>query len=304
MTTLRASTVLQTVPAPKPTTCRRECTSGPSFLTPMSRSVTFVAIVTLGVVAWVPRVDAQTSSGASTTRQTEAALGFLTSYRFHLNALRLISSDDNFVWDTDFGGDLDVFDFQYFRGNLLLNFESILGEEIRPVDPNQGNYTIDLSTWWRTGVPGGEMGATFHHVSRHLSDRDKEFAIAWNMLGFQYAAPLLLRSWVLDVGFRVLKTVRRSFVDYKGEIGGSVQARRVMHPRVSLILGGELVLVPVDRSDRGRDTQVGGRIEIGARFPGGAGAGEVFIARERRIDADSFDLEPTTFTMLGFRFLH
>jgi hypothetical protein len=30
----------------------------------------------------------------------------------------------------------------------------------------------------------------------------------------------------------------------------------------------------------------------------------VFIQRERRIDANPFDLEPTTFTMLGFRFLH
>ena len=304
MKTLRASPVLQTVPGPKPVICGRECVSGRSFPPSMSRVVTFVAIVMLGVVAWVPRVDAQTSSGASTARQTAAAPGFLTSYRFHLNALRLVSSDENFVWDTDFGGDVDVFDLQYFRGNFLLNFEGIVGEQIRPVDPNQGNYTIDLSAWWRTGAPGEEMGATFHHVSRHLSDRDKAFAIAWNMLGVQYAAPLPIRSWVLDVGFRALKTIRRSFVDYTGEIGGSVQARRAVHPRVSLTLGGELTLVPVDRSDRGRDHQVGGRIEVGARFPGGAGAGEVFIARERRIDADPFDLEPTTFTMLGFRFLH
>ena len=270
----------------------------------MPRLVTCIAIGTLCVVAWPSRVHAQTSSAASTARQTPATVGFLTNYHFHLNALRLISSSDNFAWDTDFGGDLDFVDLQYFRGNLLVNFEGIIGEELRAIDPNQGNYTIDISAWWRTVVPNSELGATLHHVSRHLSDRGKEFAIAWNMLGFQYTSPLQIRSWDVDIGYRVLKTVQRSFVDYTAEIGGSLQAQRAVHPRVSLIFGGELTLVSVDRRERGRDHQMGGRIEIGARFPGGDGAGEVFLSREQRIDADPFDLAPTTFTMLGFRFLH
>ena len=239
----------------------------------------------------------------STSRPTPPRLGFLTSYRFHLNALRLLSTDDTFVWDSDFGGEMDVFDFHYFRGNVLVNFESMVGEQIRAIDPNQGNYTFDLSVWWRTFVSDSELGVTLHHVSRHLFDRDKEFAIAWNMLGLQYTFPLRLRSWDLDIGSRALKTLQRSFVDYTAEVGGSVQALRPVHPRVSLLLSGELTFVSVDKSRREREHQFGGRFEIGARFPGGAGVGEVFIARERRIDADAFDLEPTTFTMLGFRFL-
>lgn len=270
----------------------------------MSRFVTFVAIIALCTVARAPRVYAQTSSADSTARHTPATLGFLTSYHFHLKALGLVSSEDNFVWDADFGGDMDVFDLRYFRGNVLVNFESIVGEEIRAIDPNQGNYTFDLSVWWRTFVPDAELGVTLHHVSRHLFDRNKEFAIAWNMLGLQYTSPMQIRSWDLDIGYRVLKTIRRSFVDYTAETGGSVQALRAVHPWVSLILGGELTLVPVDKSVRGRDHQLGGRFEIGARFSGGAGVGEVFVARERRIDADPLDLEPTTYTMLGFRFLH
>ena len=123
------------------------------------------------------------------------------------------------------------------------------------------------------------------------------------MLGVQYVTPVQLRSWDLDVGVRALKTIQRSFVDYTAELGGSVQALRALHTRVSLMLGGELTLVSIDNSERGRDQQLGGRFEIGARFPGGAGVGEVFLARERRIDANPFDLEPTMFTMLGFRFL-
>ena len=268
----------------------------------MPRVVTFVAFMTLCIVTCPSRVHAQTSSAASTAGRTSGTLGFLTHYNFHLNAARLISSGDQLVWDTDFGGDLDLVDLRSFRGNLLVNFEGIIGEQLRAIDPNQGNYTIDASAWWRTVLPDAELGVTFHHVSRHLSDRDKEFAIAWNMLGFQYTSPLQIRSWDLDIGYRALKVVRRSFVDYTAELGGSVQAVRVVHPRVSLVLEGELTLVSVDQSERGRDHQFGGRFEIGARFPGGDGVGEVFIAREQRIDAQPFDLVPTTFTMLGFRF--
>ena len=259
---------------------------------------------TLCIGAWPSSVHAQTSSAASTARQTPATLGFLTAYRFHLNAARLVSNDDKFAWDTDFGGDLDFADLRYFRGNLLVNFEGIIGEELRAIDPNQGNYTIDTSAWWRTGMLNGELGATLHHVSRHLSDRGKDFPIAWNMLGFQYTSPLQFSSWDVDIAYRVLRTVQRSFVDYTAEFGGSIEAAHAVHPRVSLILGGEVTLVTVDRTERGRDHQLGGRVEIGARFPGGDGTGEVFLSWEQRIDADPFDLEPTTFTMLGFRFLH
>ncbi len=269
----------------------------------MSR-VDAVVVLCLSVLVATPSgAVAQTSSAASTAAQTPPIPGFLTSYRFHLNALRLDSSSDSFVWDTDFGGDVDVFDLHYFRGNVLVNFETIFGKQIRAIDPNQGNYTVDLSTWWRTVLPGADLGATFHHVSRHLSDRDKDFAIAWNMLGFQYASPLAIAGWDVDFGYRLLKTVRRSFVDYTGEIGGSIAASRPLHRRVSLLAAGEVTFVSVDAADRGRANQLGGRIEVGASFPGRAGVGEVFLSRERRIDADPFDLDPTTFTMVGFRFL-
>ena len=185
-----------------------------------------------------------------------------------------------------------------------MNFEGIIGEQLRAIDPNQGNYTIDVSTWWRTGEPSEELGATLHHVSRHLSDREKEFAIAWNMVGVQYASTIKVRAWDLDVGFRLLKTIRRSFVDYTAEVGASVQTLHEIHPRASLMLGGEWTFVGVDVTERGRDHQFGGRLEIGVHFPGGDGAGELFFSTERRIDAAPFDLVPTTFTMLGFRFLH
>ena len=261
------------------------------------------ALLTIALLGWSGHAWAQTSSADSTARQTDPKVGFLTSYRYHLNAFRVVSSEDDFVWDTDFGGDIDLFDLEHVRGNLLVNYEGIIGEQIRAIDPNQGNYTVTLSAWWRNLVDTAEVGAVFHHVSRHLSDRDKDFAIAWNMLGVQYASLLSYRDFDIDLTSRAMMTMRRSFVDYLGEFGASATAYRQVHPRASLLLGGEVTLVPVDGSEFGRERQLGGRIEIGARFPGLAGSGEVFLARERRIDQDPFDLRPTTFTMLGFRFL-
>ena len=189
------------------------------------------------------------------------------------------------------------------RRNVLAAFEGILGEEIRPIDPNQVNYTIDLSVWWRPGEKLGELGATFHHVSRHLSDREKAFAIAWNFLGLQYVHTLEFGFLDLDFGGRGLWKLQRSFVDYAGEIGGYVEVTRPLAGRTSLMFGGEVTAVPVTQRLRNRDALMGSKIEAGVRFHGGRGVGEVFIARERRIDADPLDLNPTTFTMLGFRFL-
>ena len=248
--------------------------------------------------------SAQTSSAMSMARPTPPRLGFFTSYRFHLNALRLLSAGDGFAWDTDVGGDLDVFDFRFVRGNVLAMFEGIVGEQFRPIDPNQVNYSIDLSLWLRLGEGLGEMGGTFHHVSRHRSDREKPFAVAWNMLGLQYVQAPRIGVWELGLGGRGLWQLQRSFVDYAGEVGGYVDVARPLGRWVALILGGEVTVVPVTRAVRDRDALVGSRIEAGVRFHGGAGVGEVFVGRERRIDADPLDLVPTTFTMLGFRFLH
>ena len=261
-----------------------------------------VAVVLGCLVAAVDHAAAQTSSAMSMSRPTPPELGFLTSYRFRLDALRMVVSDERFVWDTDVGADLDVFDFRFVRGNVLTNFESIIGEELRPIDPNQLNYTIDLSLWWRLGPGRGELGPTFHHVSRHLGDRDKEFPVAWNLLGMQYVHAPRVGEWELDLGGRALWKLQRSFVDYAGEFGGYLGMTRPVVRWTSLLVGTEVTVVPVVADIRGRDTQTGSRVEVGVRFRGGRGVGEIFVARERRIDAAPLAVTPSTFTMLGFRF--
>ena len=50
-----------------------------------------------------------------------------------------------FVWDTNFGGELDVVDYGTGRATFVANYQAILGDEFRHFDPNQGNYILSGS---------------------------------------------------------------------------------------------------------------------------------------------------------------
>lgn len=249
------------------------------------------------------RTAAQTSGGnGGHTSEAQAAPGFLTNYRFHLNATRFVAPRDvQFAWDVDIGADLDVFDLGFAHGNVLANFEAIVGGEFRSIDPNQGNYIIDLSLWFRPG--GGELGGVFHHVSRHLSDRPNLRAISWNMLGAEYIYAGTLGWADLAGGIRALKTLQRSSVDYAGEIGAHTTLAGDLHPRLAVIFGLDGTVVPVKSAVYGRDTLAGWRMESGVRIRGRTGALELFVGREQRIDAAPIARETARWTQIGFRFV-
>jgi len=245
---------------------------------------------------------AQVLGGPRPADTSPRKLGFLTNYKFHLGAIQTSGNgDDRFSWDTDIGADMDVFDLDILRGNVFANFESIIGGEIRPIDPNQNNYIIDLSVFVR--LPRGELGTTFHHVSRHLSDRAKVEAVAWNMLGATYGDHFSLGAFELDVGGRAFAKVVRSAVDYENEFNAHIRLVRAVNDRLSIIADIDGTVVGVDADVYGRNTQYGGRLEGGVSIRGAVGAAELFIGRERRIDAVPFERRPIRWTQLGFRFV-
>src|SRR5262249_41832808 len=106
---------------------------------------------------------------------------FLPRYDFHMEAAGLGSGGDvRFSWETHWGGDFDLVD--YVRGRLmfLADYQAVLGHEFQPFDPNQSYYTLEVSSSTRIGST--ELAGVLHHVSRHLGDRFKDFAIAENSL--------------------------------------------------------------------------------------------------------------------------
>ena len=219
-----------------------------------------------------------------------------------MNAVHIVANgDDRFVWDADIGADIDVFDIDVLRGNIFVNLEAVVGGEFRSVDPNQNNYIIDLSVFVR--LPRGELGTTFHHVSRHLSDRVNLKAVSWNMLGVAYGDVISVSGFDIDVGGRALAKLQRSQGDYLGEFAAHVRLHRPVNDRVSIIGLIDGTAVRVDPEVFGRGAQYGGRVEGGVRIRGGVGAVELFIGREHRIDADPFGRRLIPLTQLGFRFV-
>ena len=232
--------------------------------------------------------------------QTAAATGpsFLPRYTFHLNAEHLSSDDPRFVWDADFGGEIDIVDYGAGRATFVANYEVIMGTQLRRFDPNQGNYILEGSASAR--VAGLELAAVFYHQSRHLSDRTKRLPVDWNMLGGRAAGTWNAGPTHLDARVDLRGTLKKSYVDYEWEMDARVRDDLVLHPRVGLLVAGQLRMLGTDGS-RDRGTQTGFRGEGGVRLQGDAGAVELFVAGERRVDPYQLEFGTDTWFLAGFR---
>jgi len=226
---------------------------------------------------------------------------FFSRYDFHLSAASLQISDPRFSWDTHFGGELDVFDYVVGRTSVIIDYEAILGDQFRAFDPNQGNYTLEASTSARLG--GTEVAAMFHHVSRHLGDRPKEFAIAWNILGARVLRHEERNGLAIDIVADGGVLIQHSNVDYRWVGDLDLGVRRQMTTRLAVFGRGSGHLIGVDAAEFGRDAQYGGSVEAGIRIAGRDGVLELFAGVERRIDADQLKLGSEHWLQAGFRLL-
>ena len=222
--------------------------------------------------------------------------GFLTAFRTtvdikHLNGA---DADTRFNWDADLSIDVDVVDAGYFRGNLFINIETIIGNEFRAVDPNQNNYTADISVFIR--LPKGALSTTFHHVSRNLADRATDKSVSWNMFGVGYGNTFTLGNLNLDAGVRALWTVTRAGVDYDAQYGGYLKVIRPFNDRLALIGSVDGVSVRIDPFTRNRSGYEGGQLEGGLRIMTGVATVDLLVGHERRIDATSTLRELTELT--------
>lgn len=224
---------------------------------------------------------------------------FLSRYDYHLSIAGLAEDDDRFSWDTHLGGDFDVLDYVRGRAIVYLDYQALLGKELRPFDPNQGNYGLSVAGTWRFGRT--EVVGALYHMSRHLSDRPKFVHVAWNDLQVRVVRQFTAFGSTIDFRAQAGKIVARGSVDYEwtGEL--DALARRQLSPHVSLFGRAYGQLIGVDPHIYGRDAQHGGRLEAGARFKGTAASLEVFGGYEQMIDADPFDLQPRQWAFAGIR---
>jgi hypothetical protein len=220
---------------------------------------------------------------------------------FRMSASRLTGGDEPFGWDTHFGGDMDVVDYVAGRLVLLVDYEAVIGSEFRTIDPNQGNYTLEPSLSLR--ARDMEFALVYHHVSRHLGDRAKRFAIDWNILGGRVIRRVSAGASTADITAGVGTFVQHSHVDYRWTVNGDLLIRRPINGRVGAFARAGAETFGVEPAVFGRGRQTGGKVEAGVKISGAGGAIELFGGVERRVDADPLERQPQTWALLGFRFL-
>jgi hypothetical protein len=230
----------------------------------------------------------------------QSPVQFIPRYDFHLAASHLSGDDPRYVWDADFGGEMDVVDYGVGRFTFWANYNVVMGQQIRIFDPNQGNYILAGSTSAR--VRGLEVAGVFYHQSRHLSDRVKIPAVAWNMLGVRvlHEDTAGRTQWRASADAR--RTVAHAFIDYTWELAGEAGGQIELRPHIALFTSGGVRVLGVDGS-RARGTQTGYLGEAGVRLEGDAGAIELFAGVERRIDPFPVEFGSATWMKAGFRLL-
>ena len=228
--------------------------------------------------------------------------GFLTRYDFQLEANVLSGNNGReFRWDSHFGGAFDLINYVKGRLTVVGDYEAVLGSEFRPFDPNQGLYILEPAASWFVG--DNELSFVFHHVSRHLSDRPKTYAIAYNAaLGRYLRKFIFANSTTLAVRASAGKVTQKSQVDYTWTVDWDVVARRPMNPHLELYARSTGEVFGVNPVIRGRDSaQQSTRLELGTRVIGRKADLELFVGAERRLDASAIDFVPVSWAIAGFR---
>lgn len=241
---------------------------------------------------------ALTLLAAPASAQSTASSAFLPRFDFWVAMEHLSHDDPRFVWDAKWAAELDLIDYGVGRLIFAAEYQTILGEEFRIFDPNQGNYMLEGSGSVRLGAV--EAAAVFHHISRHLSDRPKRFPVDWNMIGGRVLTSLERGRAELRARADLRAVIQHTYVDYEWELDSEAAARVRVRPRVAMVALGQVRVLGVDGS-RGRGTQYGLRGEGGVRLDGSAAALELFVAAERRIDPYQLEFSATTWLSAGFR---
>ena len=252
---------------------------------------------------WVPGLALLALSSpafAQTVDPAPSGVVFLPDFDFHMDAQHLRSGSEQFTWDANFGGELDLFRWNGGEATFEANYEVVMGDERRHFDPHSGNYTL-------AGLASGRIGGLvvspmFHHVSRHLADRPKEEAIDWNSIGFRVEKHAARGGLELDGRNDFRLVVFKSRVDYNWELDSRIDTIYHMRPRVGLISAFGLRIVGVDGS-RNRGTQTGVRAEGGVRLGGENGRMDFYVAGERRIDPYPLEFNTRSWLTFGFRLM-
>ena len=237
---------------------------------------------------------------------------FLPRYDFHLSVDSLSPpkntppeiADDRFSWDTHFGGSFDVVDSWSAAPARASIIEAVEGSELPAVRSESGKLHARRIRPRRASTIAPRRGVIFHHVSRHLSDRPKREAVAWNEIGGAPAAPLRRRTRPpsTSISRAAGPSSTRSSIT-RGLATRVCSSGIRSSPRVGLFANGTGMLFGVSQLV-GRGTQTGGRVE-GGRAAGRPRRGDGAVRGVRKPCGRRLrlDREPQRWALAGLRLL-
>lgn len=218
-----------------------------------------------------------------------------------LEAARYSSANEDFAWVGWIGANVDLVEKGKASLYFAPNVETILGNRVRSFEAVQANYSLEVGM--RFDLGRGRVSPFFHHVSRHVQDRDKFQAVDWNFLGVKYDSPWP-EKWGRKGAFGASAGVATlaSAVGYNWEARASADIDVVRKNNRALFVLGDVRLVGADASpDFPRDRVTDLRLEAGFRRWAETSQFALFVAYERRSDA----LIPTALVsrrgLFGFR---
>jgi hypothetical protein len=228
-----------------------------------------------------------------------AAAELLPDVSVHLRAARYVPEREDFDWQGWIGAGASVLRVSGASVYFTADVETIIGDTLRAFDANQANYHLETGVRGRVGR--GTATAFFHHVSRHLVDREKTQAVDWNILGARYAWPVRTGDHPVRAVASIGHTTYESMVGYRWEAIAQVDAEPWRIGSAGLFGRADVRLVSVNDSDLPRGSFADLAFETGTRWVRDGRTLDLFAAIERRNDVRVEVAGRQDRALLGFR---
>ena len=233
--------------------------------------------------------------------QTGEPARFLPFMAPQLEAARYSNANEEFAWVGWIGANVDLVEKGKWSLYLNANLETILGHRIRSFEAVQANYSLEVGAHRDLGR--GRLSPFFHHVSRHVQDREKIQAVDWNLLGLRYDSPWPAtwgRRGAFAASFGLATLTSGVHYDFEARLAGDIDVVRKDNRALFLLaalrhVGGE------STANFPRESVTDVRIEAGVRRWTETSQFALFVAYQRRADALIPQALVTNRALFGFR---
>jgi hypothetical protein len=138
-------------------------------------------------------------------------------------------------------------------------------------------------------------------VSRHLTDRQNDRAVAWNSIGVAASRAFASGPNRFQARFDAAHVFQHTFNDYTWTTWLTLAGERALTKRAALFARANGGFQGVDRQVANRDRLCGARVEGGVHLNGVRGGVDFFVGYERRLDAYPLSYQRSRWVEWGVR---